>query len=45
MLFFDNMIFLHEICIEDRHIEVIYKWLKPLSVKDIWAFFGFANFY
>lgn len=33
--FFDYIIFLQDICIENERIKVIKKWLKPQLVRDI----------
>ena len=33
------------ISMEVERIEVVRKWLKPKSVRDIQVFLGFANFY
>ena len=31
--------------IKDKQIEAIKNWLEPMSIRDIWVFIGFANFY
>ena len=30
---------------EDKQIEAVKNWLKPMSIRDIQVFIGFANFY
>ena len=34
-----------EIKMNDKKLEAIEKWKPPTSVKGIWSFIGFANFY
>ena len=39
------MVFLKEICIEDKKIEAVKQWPEPQLIQDIQVFLGFANFY
>ena len=34
-----------DICMEDEKIKAVKQWPKPKSIKDIYVFFKFANFY